>query len=83
MCSRYMCTGADAFSWHHIHALQEAVTGKDPPEGHAERVLIFAETVAAANGVANALEAIGVTALVYHKAVSAADRAAALTRMSK
>ena len=63
--------------------LQEAVTSRQPPQGYAERVLVFAETVAAANGVANALEAVGVTALLYHKGVSASDRAAALATMSK
>ncbi|KAL3143476.1 hypothetical protein ABBQ38_002284 [Trebouxia sp. C0009 RCD-2024] len=64
-------------------ALQEAVTGRQPPQGYAERVLVFAETVAAANGVSNALEAVGVTALLYHKGISASDRAAALATMSK
>ena len=63
--------------------LQEAVTSRPAPQGYAERVLVFAETVAAANGAANALEAVGVTALLYHKGVSASDRAAALTTMSK
>lgn len=63
--------------------LQEAVTSRPPPQGFAERVLVFAETVAAANGVANALEAVGVTALLYHKAIPAADRAAALTTMAR
>lgn len=63
--------------------LQEAVTSRPPPQGYAERVLVFAETVAAANGVANALEAVGVTALLYHKAIPASDRAAALATMVK
>lgn len=66
-----------------ITLLQEAVTSRPPPQGKAERVLVFAETVAAANGVANALEAVGVTALLYHKAISASDRAAALASMVK
>lgn len=59
------------------------MTSRQPPPGYAERVLVFAETVAAANGVANALEAVGVTALLYHKNISASDRAAALVTMSK
>lgn len=67
----------------HDPLLQEAVTGRQPPQGYAERVLVFAETVAAANGVSNALEAVGVTALLYHKGISASDRAAALATMSK
>ena len=46
-------------------------------------MLVFAETVAAANGVANALEAVGVTALIYHKEVPASDRASALATMVK
>lgn len=59
------------------------MTSRPPPQGYAERVLVFAETVAAANGVANALEAVGVTALIYHKAVPASDRASALATMVK
>ena len=54
-----------------------------PPEGLKQRVLVFAETVAAANGVANALEGAGVATLKYHKAVPAYDRSAALATMSK
>lgn len=66
-----------------FNLLQEAVTAKKPPEGFPERVLVFAETVAAANGAANALEAVGVAVLRYHKAIPASDRTAALTAMSK
>ena len=63
--------------------LQEAVTARKPPEGYPERVLVFAETVAAANGVANALEAVSIAVLRYHKAIPASERAASLTAMSK
>lgn len=64
-------------------ALQDALSARAQPRGQSERILVFAETVAAANGVANALEEVGTHALLYHKSVSTADRAAALRTMSK
>lgn len=72
--SRFSPTGCD---------IQDAVTSALSGEGQAARVLVFAGTVAAANGVANALEEVGVPTHLYHKSISAADRAAALQRMSE
>ena len=63
--------------------IQDAVASALPEEGQAARVLVFAGTVAAANGVANALEEVGIPTHLYHKSISAADRAAALQRMSE
>ena len=66
-----------------VPAVQNTLTESPQLEGQTERVLVFAETVAAANGVANALEEVGIHALLYHKGVPTSDRAAALKTMSR
>ncbi len=92
MCLRRVpvcCTASHRQSLHqHVLTLlichvQDALSARAQPRGQSERILVFAETVAAANGVANALEEVGIHALLYHKSVSAADRAAALKIVSK
>lgn len=66
-----------------LRVIQDAVASALPEEEQAARVLVFAGTVAAANGVANALEEVGIPTHLYHKSISAADRAAALQSMSE
>jgi len=66
-----------------VYDVQDVIASARPEEGQPARVLVFAGTVAAANGVANALEEVGIPTHLYHKSISAADRAAALQRMSE
>lgn len=46
--------------------------------GTDQRILVFAGSVAAANTAAKALEGAGITVLLYHKGVPAAQRDEAL-----
>lgn len=63
--------------------MQTTVEGLLGASETAQRVLIFAGSVAAANTAARALEEASIDVLLYHKGVPAAQRAAAIKTISQ